>query len=56
MKQCLAVGAFALAALVVSGQDATTGLKSGPQVGKRVTPFNPLHCNGPDNGTNICLV
>jgi hypothetical protein len=56
MKHCFAVGALALAALVAYGQTGGEALKSGPVVGKNLTPFNPLHCNGPDVGTKVCLV
>jgi hypothetical protein len=57
MKARFALGATALAALVVAGVAADPPLKSGPQVGsKEIYPFNPLHCSGPQEGTKICLV
>jgi len=58
MMNSLKLGAFVLAALVVSGVAADDSLKSGPQVGKNATPtpFNPLHTNGPDAGQKLCLV
>jgi hypothetical protein len=32
-------------------------LKSGPAVGKTLPgAFSPLHCNGPSEGDNVCLV
>jgi hypothetical protein len=50
-------GAMALAALVVAGVSADPALKSGPQVGSTsISPFNPLHCSGPQEGTKACLV
>ncbi len=57
MKYRILVGALALAALVVTGGSADEPLKSGLQVGsKNITPFNPLHCSGPGEGTKACLV
>ena len=56
MKHRIAVGASLAMALLVGGVLAAEGLESGPQPGKRPTPFNPLHCNGPDEGTKLCLV
>ena len=52
------VGAMAMAVLVVAGAAvADEALKSGPQKGSsKITPFNPLHCSGPTEGTKICLV
>ena len=56
MKHRIAVGASLAMALLVGGVLAADGLKSGPQPGSRPIPFNPLHCNGPDEGTKLCLV
>jgi hypothetical protein len=57
MRNCIAVGAMALAALAVAGVAADEALKSGPKVGSsNITPFNPLHCSGPHEGTKLCLV
>jgi hypothetical protein len=50
------LGASLAAALLIGGVVAAEELKSGPQVGKRVTPFNPLHVNGPTPGKKLCLV
>jgi hypothetical protein len=51
------LGALAVTALVVAGAVADSALKSGPQVGSsNITPFNPLHCSGPTEGTKACLV
>jgi hypothetical protein len=57
MKYRMVLGALAIAGLALGGALADTALKSGPQVGSRkIPPFNPLHCNGPDSDTKICLV
>lgn len=56
MKRCFAVGAIALAALVATSVVADEALKSGPQVGKSPTPFNPLHVTGATAGQKLCLV
>jgi hypothetical protein len=57
MKRLTIAGALSAAALLVGTLAAGDALKSGPQVGsKRITPFNPLHANGPDEGTKLCLV
>ncbi len=52
------VAGSALAATLFLGVALAADLESGPQVGKaaRPAPFNPLHCNGPDNGKKVCLV
>jgi hypothetical protein len=51
------MGAALAGALLLSGGVlAESSLKSGPQVGKRVTPFNPLHCTGSGKGGKACLV
>ena len=50
------LGASLTAALLIGGALAEDSLKSGPQVGKRVTPFNPLHCTGSGKGGKACLV
>jgi hypothetical protein len=48
---------LALAAMLLAGGVlAADALKSGPQVGSGLTPFNPLHCSGPDEGKKLCLV
>ena len=57
MRNCIAVGAMAIAALAVAGVAADPALKSGPQVGSsNISPFNPLHCSGVQEGTKACLV
>jgi hypothetical protein len=50
------LGASLAAVLLIGGVIAEEGLKSGPQVGKRVTPFNPLHITGSGKGGKACLV
>lgn len=45
------------AALALAGGLYAEDLKSGPQVGSsKISAFNPLHVNGPDNGKKVCLV
>ncbi len=58
MKRYLLLGVpLAAAALVISSAVVAADLKSGPQVGSRsITPFNPLHATGPDEGKKLCLV
>jgi hypothetical protein len=50
------LGASLAAALLIGGALAEDGLKSGPQVGRRVVPFNPLHVTGSGKGGKACLV
>lgn len=50
------LGASLAAMLLMSGTLAAAELKSGPQVGKRVVPFNPLHITGSGKGGKACLV
>jgi hypothetical protein len=56
MRHCVTVGALALAAAVVSVGVADEALKSGPQVGGRVSPFHPLNVTGKYAGQKNCLV
>jgi hypothetical protein len=56
MRVRLALGAPLAAALLVGSVLAADGLKSGPQVGKFLAPFNPLNVTGPDAGTKTCQV
>ena len=57
MNRTIATGVSLAIALLASGGIAADDLKSGPQVGAtNITPFNPLHCNGPDDGKKVCLV
>ena len=50
------LGASLTAALLIGGVLAAESLKSGPQVGRRVVPFNPLHVTGSGKGGKACLV
>lgn len=58
MTSRIVAGTSLAAALFMGVAFAADGLESGPQLGKnaRPAPFNPLHCNGPDNGKKVCLV
>jgi hypothetical protein len=57
MRNRIAMGVMAVAALAVAGVADEPALKSGPQVGSsNITPFNPLHCSGAQEGTKSCLV
>jgi hypothetical protein len=56
MKNRFAVGAFAIAALVLSSAIAGGTLKSGLQVGESPKPFHPLNVTGPEAGQKQCLV
>jgi hypothetical protein len=57
MRIGLVLGSTLAAVALVGYSLAADDLKSGPQVGARVPgPFNPLHCNGPDDGKKVCLV
>lgn len=50
------LGASLAATLLIGGVLAAESLKSGPQVGRRVHPFNPLHITGSGKGGKACLV
>lgn len=60
MKRLVPVGGALLGAAILFGwaaaADAPSGLKSGLPVGDSPTPFHPLHVNGPNKGTKLCLV
>ena len=56
MKHCFAVGAFAVAALVLGTAVAGDALKSGIPVGGRTSPFHPLNVTGAKAGNKHCLV
>jgi hypothetical protein len=56
MKLWKTLGTSLAVVLLVGSALADEGLKSGPQVGKGLTPFNPLHCNGATTGEKVCLV
>jgi hypothetical protein len=56
MKSRITLGSSLAMALLVGSVLASDDLKSGPQLGKRPTAFNPLHVTGPDAGTKNCPV
>jgi hypothetical protein len=56
MKYRMVPGAFLAMALLAGSVIAADDLKSGPQLGKSPTPFNPLHVTGPDAGSKNCPV
>ena len=57
MRHGLRLGASLALMLLAGGVIAAEDLKSGPPVGSnKITPFNPLHCNGDDAGSKLCLV
>jgi hypothetical protein len=57
MRRCFGVGAFALAALVISGAGADEALKSGPPKGKNIPgAFHPLNVTGSQAGKKFCQV
>lgn len=56
MKHRFAVGAFAVATLLVASVTADESLKSGLPVGKSVFPFHPLNVTGAHAGQKQCLV
>ena len=63
MKNRIAMGVFAVAALTVAVGTAGETLKSGPAVGEAIYskelgrgPFHPLNCNGSKAGVKNCLV
>ena len=55
MRYRIAVGACVAVALL-AGSVSSAPLKSGPQPGDKLTPFEPLNVNGPDAGEKRCLV
>jgi hypothetical protein len=57
MKRCIAVGAFAVAALALAGASpGQESLKSGLQIGEHTTPFSPLNVTGANAGKKVCQV
>jgi len=56
MRYRIAVGAALAAVLLASTAPGATPLKSGPQPGDKLTPFDPLNVNGTDAGEKRCLV
>ncbi len=57
MNSRYTLGVASLAVALLTGSLlAADSPKSGPQVGSRVTPFNPLHVTGSGKGGKACLV
>jgi hypothetical protein len=57
MRKTIALGASLAVALLAGSALAAGDLKSGPPEGsRRLPPFNPLHCNGKQVGSRVCLV
>ena len=57
MRTRKALGLALATMLLAGGVVVAADLKSGPQPGSRkIPPFNPTHCNGPQEGTKACLV
>jgi len=57
MRGTLLIGAIFLAASVCLAEEAKEALKSGPQVGKGVNPFNVKDITGPNKGKGpLCYV
>jgi len=57
MRTRKALGVALATLLLAGGMVVAADLKSGPQPGSRkIPPFNPTHCNGPQEGTKACLV
>jgi hypothetical protein len=56
MRTRVALGAFAVVALSMSGVMAGEGVKSGIKEGGRVSAFHPLNVTGPRAGQKNCLV
>jgi hypothetical protein len=55
-RRYLLGASLAAVALLVGAVVAAEGLKSGPQKGEGLAPFNPLHCSGANTGEKLCLV
>ena len=56
MKHRIAVGSTLAVMLLAGSVLAADALKSGPQVGKSLAPFNPENITGKFAGTKQCLV
>ena len=56
MNRRIAVGASLALALLLGGAWAADALKSGPQPGDDMTPFDPLNVTGDFAGDRQCLV
>jgi len=56
MNRRIAMGASLALVLLIGGAWAANALKSGPQPGDDLTPFDPLNVTGEFAGENQCLV
>jgi len=56
MNRWFTLGASLGVVLLISSATSGADLKSGPQPGKNLSPFSPLHCNGPQVDEKVCLV
>jgi hypothetical protein len=56
MRDRIAMGASLAVALLVGCAMAADALKSGPQVGDSMFPFDPYNCTGDFAGEEKCLV
>jgi hypothetical protein len=56
MRYCIAVGASLAMTLLIGCVLADEALKSGPQVGDSLSPFNPLNVTGDNAGEKVCQV
>jgi hypothetical protein len=56
MRDRIAVGASLAVALLVGCAMAADALKSGPQIGDSMFPFDPYNCTGEYAGEEKCLV
>ncbi len=56
MKARIAMGASLALVLLIGGAWAAEALKSGPQPGDDLTPFDPLNVTGDFAGEETCLV
>ena len=56
MRDRIAMGAALALALLVGSALAAEALKSGPQPGDGMTPFDPYNVTGPFAGDERCLV
>ena len=56
MNRRIAMGASLALVLLLGGAWAAEALKSGPQPGDDLTPFDPLNVTGEFAGERMCLV
>src|SRR5690349_15861972 len=56
MKTRSMLGAALAVALLACAVGAEEQIKSGPQAGQSLAPFNPVHATGPDEGLRLDLL